>query len=281
MRKLTSTICVAVVAGSAACAGAPHPVTIPLAAGGSVYVDDGGRAGVPIVFIHGNGGSSEQWRAQLEHFRTNGRRAIAIDLPGFGRSAAPANGDMSLTAMATAIDRAVDALHVKRFVIVGHSYGGAVVATYSASHPEKLAGAVYVDAAAAGLPMTQQQKDQFSAALRADKMRVVRAWFAPMLAPSAENVRESVFASVEKTSADALISALMSLSAFDAKTLVSSYTGPKLAIVATDLETPASFQRQFPDIRAVKLSGAGHWLMLDKPAQLNTALDNFMSSVDR
>jgi len=28
---------------------------------------------------------------------------------------------------------------------------------------------VYVDAAAAGLPMTQQQKDQFSAALRADK----------------------------------------------------------------------------------------------------------------
>jgi pimeloyl-ACP methyl ester carboxylesterase len=268
----------ALILGGVACAGAPHPVTIPIA-GGSVYVDDGGRNGVPIVFVHGNGGSSAQWREQLEHFRASGRRAIAIDLPGFGRSNTPVNGDLSLTAMAAAIDRTVEALDVKRFVIVGHSYGGAVVATYAAAHPEKVAGVVYVDAAASRLPLTQQEKDQFSAALRADKMRVVRAWFAPMLTPSPEKVREDVFASVEKTPADVLIGALMSLTAFDAKTLVTSYKGPTLAVVASDLETPLSFQRQFPDVRAVKISGAGHWLMLDKPAQLDSALDEFMSTL--
>jgi len=90
-----------------------------------------------------------------------------------------------------------------------------------------------------------------------------------------------VFASAEKTPTDILVGALMSLSDYDAKTLVNGYSGPRLAIVASDLETPASFQRQFPEVRAVKIAGAGHWLMLDKPAQLNKALDDFLSTVER
>jgi len=53
----------------AACASAPVP-------NAAVFIDDGGRGGVPILFIHGNGGSSAQWTAQLEHFRRS-RRAVA------------------------------------------------------------------------------------------------------------------------------------------------------------------------------------------------------------
>jgi pimeloyl-ACP methyl ester carboxylesterase len=110
-------------------------------------------------------------------------------------------------------------------------------------------------------------------------MPVVRAWFAPMLGPSTDQVKETVFASVEKTSADALVLALMSLADYNAKSLVSAYDGPRLAIVATDIENPASFQRQFPDVRAIKVSGAGHWIMLDKPAEVNSALDDFVKEL--
>jgi len=260
------------------CAAKPHPITVPLA-DASLFVDEGGRRGIPIVFIHGNGGSAEQWRTQLEHFRATGRRTIAIDLPGFGHSTAPASGDVSLAAMAAAIDHAVQATGVERFIIVGHSYGGAVVAAYAAAHSEKIAGVVYVDAAAAPLALTQQQKDQFGAALRANKMTVVRAWFTPMLAPSSDRVKEQVFASAERTSADILAAALMSLGAYDAKTLINAYRGPRLAIVASDLDNPASFQHQFPDIHTVKISGAGHWLMLDKPEELDAALDAFVATI--
>lgn len=271
---------IAYVASIAACTHSPAPVTaprtIPLASG-SIYIDDAPGTGIPIVFIHGNGGSSEQWKAQLEHFRAAGRRAVAIDLPGFGRSTAPS--DFSLSAMAAAIDVTVQSAGLNRFVVVGHSYGGAVVAAYTAAHANKIAGVVYVDAAASSLPLTAEQKAQFSAALRANKMPVVRAWFAPMLGPSTDQVKEAVFASVEKTSADALIGALMSLSDFDAKTLVSAYHGPRLAIVATDIENPNSFQRQFPEVRAIKVSGSGHWVMLDKPAEVNSALDEFMKAL--
>lgn len=266
-------VCAVVIAG---CSAAPHPVTVPLN-GGSLFVDAGGRGGVPVVFVHGNGGSSEQWRSQLDHLRASGRRAVAIDLPGFGKSTPPRDGDYSLDAMASAIDAATDAIHLDRFVLVGHSYGGAVVAKFAATHPGKVAGVLYLDSAAMTLPINEDQKKQVSAAFRADKMRVVRTWFAPILAPSGDKVKEQVFASVEHTSTDAFLGAFMSLTAFDPKALVNAYQGPRVAIVAPDIESPASFQKQFPDIEAVRIAGAGHWLMLDKPDAVNAALDAFLA----
>jgi len=264
----------------AACATVHQPRTVPFA-DASLYVDDGGRGGLPVVFIHGNGGNTEQWHAQLQHFRDNGRRAVAIDLPGFGRSPMPADGNMSLTAMASAIDAAVHSLGLRRFVIVGHSYAGAVVAAYAAAHPGNVAGVVYLDAAAVGVRLPEEQKKQLTAALRADKMQVVRAWFAPMLKGSAPATEQHVFASVEKTPVDSLLGALNSLGDYDPQRLVNAYSGPKLAIVAADLEAPTSFQKQFPAIDSVRIANAGHWLMLDKPDDVNAALDRFVGGLER
>ncbi len=258
-----------------ACASNPHPTTVPFH-NASIFVDDGGRGGVPLLFIHGNGGNSEQWHAQLAYFRQRGHRAVAIDLPGFGQSPLPEDHDQSLNAMSAAIDRVVHRLALHRFVIVGHSYAGAVVANYAASHAENVAGVVYVDAAAGAVKLPEEQKAQFTAALRKDKMAVVRGWFAPMLKKSPAEVQQQVLSSVEKTSVDSLIAALNSLADYDAKRLVSAYQGPKLAIVAADLETPASFQKQFPEIRSVRIANAGHWLMLDKPDEVNEAIEDFV-----
>jgi pimeloyl-ACP methyl ester carboxylesterase len=276
MRAMTVLFTVGLLA---ACASAPpQPKTVPFD-GGSLFVDDGGRSGVPIVFIHGNGGSSQQWRGQLAHFRAKGRRAIAMDLPGFGQSTSPASGDFSLNAMASAIDRVVDALRLPRFVIVGHSYAGAVVATYAAAHPGKVAGVVYLDAAGAGLTLSDAQKEQFTRAIRTNKMPVVRAWFAPMLKGSLPLVQEEVFASVEKTPAEVLIAALTSLIGYDARTTVAAYEGPRLAIAATDIESALSFHKQFPEVRTVSIPGAGHWLMLDKPEEVNAAIEEFVAGI--
>jgi pimeloyl-ACP methyl ester carboxylesterase len=275
--KTRTLFCAAFLAITLSCTVAHRPVTVPLA-GGSLFVDDGGRGGVPILFVHGNGGSSQQWKAQLEHFRS-GRRAVAIDLPGFGASTAAANGDYSLEAIANAIDRAVTAIRLDRFVIAGHSYGGAVVAKYAAMHPEKVAGVIYVDSAAGAITLSEAQQNQFLAALRADRMKVVRAWFAPLLKPSPQSVSDAVFASVERSTPEAFIGALLSLTSYDAKALVDAYHGPRLAIVAADLETPASFQKQFPAIEAVRIANAGHWLMLDKPEEVNAAIDRFLAGL--
>jgi pimeloyl-ACP methyl ester carboxylesterase len=273
MKKVTLSL---MTLAFAACAAAPvsGPVMTP---NGAVFVDDGGRGGLPVLFIHGNGADSTQWEKQLAHLRKT-RRAVAIDLPGMGNSAPATNGDYSPQANAAVVDAAVSSIGLKRFVLVGHSYGGAVAATYAAAHPEKVAAVIYADSAAT-VPAMSPPMQKFVNALRADRMKVTRIWFAPMLKPSSQAVQDRVFASVEKSKVDAFAGALEKLAGYDAKSVVNAYPGPKFVIYAADIDSPASFRPQFPNFPAIKLNGTGHWLMLDKPEEFNAALDQFLERV--
>ena len=244
--------------------------------GGGLYVDDGGRgAALPVLFVHGNGASSVQWRAQLDHLRPS-RRAIAYDLRGMGRSPIPTTGDYSPAAMTADLETLVGRLRLKRFVLVAHSYGGAVAATYAARHPDRVAALVFVDSTGS-VKIPEEAAAKFEAALRKNKDGVVERWFAPLLAPSSESVKAAVLQSVHDTNTDAFVGALSGLRAFDMRAALDAYHGPKLAIAAVDIEQPSSFHKQFPDVPVKLVRGAGHWLMLDQPEELNRLLDEFLA----
>ncbi|HEV8658114.1 MAG TPA: alpha/beta hydrolase [Thermoanaerobaculia bacterium] len=247
---------------------------------GKLRVDDGGSgSGVPVFFVHGNGANHTQWRYQLAHLRPT-RRAVAFDLRGMGESDVPKNGDYSVDAMSDDVQAIAEALHLRRFVIVGHSYGGAVVAAYIAKHPERVAGVVFADAAG-NVKITDEAASSFFAALRANQDKVVRQWFGPILANASDAVKEEVFASVAKTPVDALASALNGLRSFDSVRAVETYHGPKIAIAAAANENPTSLHMQLPSLRVVKMEGVSHWLMLDKPDEFNRILDDFLRAGER
>jgi pimeloyl-ACP methyl ester carboxylesterase len=248
--------------------------------GGGLHVDDGGRGTVlPVVFVHGNGASSAQWRAQLDHLRGS-RRTIAYDLRGMGKSPISTQGDYSLGAMVSDLEEVTTRRGLQRFVLVAHSYGGAVAATYAARHPERVAGLVFVDSTGS-VNISEENAAKFEVAVRKNKERVVAGWFAPILKPSSEAVQSAVLASVRDTNTDAFVGVLGGLRSFDMRAALDAYPGPKLAIAAADIEGPASFHMQFPEVPLRKISGAGHWLMLDRPDDLNRALDEFLSERDR
>lgn len=234
---------------------------------------------MPILFVHGNGGNLTQWSAQLEHVRRS-RRAVAFDLRGMGLSDPPKNGDYSIAAMTDDIDAVANALHLRRFVIVGHSYGGTVVSAYAAKHPERVAAVVLADSAGQ-VRIAPQQANAFLEAMRKDKDKFVDAWWAPILKPSSERVRAAVLESAHKTPYDALAGALRDLPNADMKAFVAAYRGPRLVIGASDIEGPSSFHVQFPDVAAKKIAGAGHWLMMDKPEEFNAILDQFLVTLRR
>jgi pimeloyl-ACP methyl ester carboxylesterase len=245
---------------------------------GKLHIDDGGTGNaLPVLFVHGNGANLSQWRAQLDHLRPT-RRTVAFDLRGMGQSDPAANGDYSVKAMAGDVAVVAEALHLNRFVIVGHSYGGAVVAQYVATHPDRVAGVVYADAAG-NVKITNDQAEKFLAALRKDKERVVRQWFAPILKGSPPEVQQAVFQSEDKTPADVIATALDGLRAIDMRALLEAYHGPRLAIAAADIESPSSLHVQFPDVPVRKISGTGHWLMMDKPDEFNRILDEFLAGI--
>jgi pimeloyl-ACP methyl ester carboxylesterase len=245
--------------------------------GNRLHIEDGGRGtALPVIFVHGNGGSSAQWRAQVNHLRES-RRAIAYDLRGMGQSAVSPLGDYSLGAMVSDLEEVTKRRGLQRFVLVAHSYGGAVAATYAARHPERVAGIVFVDSAGS-VNISEENAGKFDAAIRKNKEGVVAQWFAPILKPSSEDVKTAVLVSVRDTNTDAFVGALSGLRSFDMRAALDAYRGPRLAIAAADIEGPASFHTQFPDVPVRKISGAGHWLMLDRPDELNRLLDEFLLS---
>ena len=70
--------------------------------GARIYVADEGK-GQPVLFLHGNPDSADMWSGVIERLKDK-YRCIAIDLPGFGRSEAPASFDASLESEAQFVD---------------------------------------------------------------------------------------------------------------------------------------------------------------------------------
>lgn len=100
-----------------------------------------------MVFIHGYGGQAAQWVHQLRRF-SDESRCIALDLRGFGQSDKPAGSAYTMAEMVSDIDRALDVLGVTEpVVLLGHSFGGAVVTEYALAHPERVARLVLIAAA--------------------------------------------------------------------------------------------------------------------------------------
>src|SRR5512141_3009584 len=83
-----------------------------------------------MVFIHGFGGEAEQWQFQLQHFLLE-NRVIALDLRGHGLSDRPRSG-YDMPQLRADLERALDLLNVQgKFVLVGHSFGGAIATDYA------------------------------------------------------------------------------------------------------------------------------------------------------
>src|SRR5262245_17862338 len=90
-----------------------------------------------LVFLHGFGGQARQWHYQLQKFSLE-NRVIALDLRGHGLSDKPSRG-YDMTQMVADLEAALDVLKVKdKFVLVGHSFGGAIASEYAAKHSERV-----------------------------------------------------------------------------------------------------------------------------------------------
>ena len=88
------------------------------------YEAAGDPALPPLVFLHGIGGAARAWRGQLDFFRDR-YRAIAWDMPGYGGSAPLP--DVSIAALAGALQDFLQAVGATKPIIVGHSIGGMIV----------------------------------------------------------------------------------------------------------------------------------------------------------
>jgi long-chain acyl-CoA synthetase len=90
-----------------------------------------------FVFLHGFGGHAAQWQNQLQKFAVE-NRVIALDLRGHGLSDKPSTG-YDMPKIIGDVETALTLLKVKgKFVLVGHSFGGAIVTEYALRNPGRV-----------------------------------------------------------------------------------------------------------------------------------------------
>lgn len=116
--------------------------------GQRLHVVDRG-AGPPIVLVHGAFGGSQDWTATGildELARTH--RVLAFDRPGHGWSERASTEAQSPIEQARVLRAACRTLGVERPLIVGFSWGGALVLAWALAWPDEIAGVLTVNGVA-------------------------------------------------------------------------------------------------------------------------------------
>jgi pimeloyl-ACP methyl ester carboxylesterase len=98
-------------------------------------------AGRPIVLIHGNPGSCQDW-ARLYGPLSSRYCGFAFDRPGHGHSDRPNHRPITVDVQAQMLHTALKALNVEQPILVGHSWGGALALAYALEFQDDVAGLV-------------------------------------------------------------------------------------------------------------------------------------------
>jgi len=244
------------------------------------YDDEGPRdgEGVPLVFIHGWTANRHRWDHQMKHFAEQ-RRVIRLDLRGHGESSGA--GVRTVAELAKDVLALLDHLEVERAVLVGHSMGGMIAQTIALDHPDRVERLVLVDSIARmaynrgrGLLMAASTLVPFKLFVAANIQRA----FAPGY--PREEIRAYIKASAD-TPREVVMTLYGAMRAFDVLDRVGEIRVPTLMIhgyhdIQLPLQQMLRMAKAYPDA-VVRIIDAGHELPVEKPAELTTALDRFVT----
>jgi haloalkane dehalogenase len=125
------------------------------------YVDVGPRDGAPVLLLHGEPSWSYLYRHIIADLAAKGRRVIAPDLVGFGRSDKPARReDYTYERHVAWMSAWLDAMQLKDITLFCQDWGGLIGLRLVAAFPERFAGVIVSNT---GLPIGARFSDGFDA----------------------------------------------------------------------------------------------------------------------
>ncbi len=110
------------------------------------YVDVGSGDEEPVVLVHGLGGQWQNWLENIPRLAQE-RRVLALDLPGFGLTPEPSDGEITIRGYGRCVDAFCEKLGLGEVDMVGNSMGGFVAAEVAIQFPERVARLALVSAA--------------------------------------------------------------------------------------------------------------------------------------
>ncbi len=238
-----------------------------------VHFEVHGSGAPGLVFVHGWSCDRSYWSPQLDHFAGR-HQVVAIDLAGHGESGVGREA-WTMRAFGDDVVAVVDKLALGNLVLVGHSMGGDVIVETALRLPDRVTGLVWADSYnTLGAPGTREEIEKILVPIREDFVTGTRALVRQMFAPGSdadlvEWVAADMSAAPPAIALDALERAISNEQAILAG--LRALTAPVVAINPDYRPTDIEALRRY-GVKAVLMSGVGHFLMMEDPSTFNRLL---------
>jgi branched-chain amino acid transport system permease protein len=236
--------------------------------------------GEPVLFIHGNTGSSKWFSRVMD---LPGYASYALDMPNFGRSG-EMPGDVDLHAYADCVKGFIDALGLKSPIVVAHSLGGAVAQSLALRYPDSVRALVLIDSASPTGLLTPRERYPFIEIMRKDKSILAKAFtgVAPTLKDQA--FFDALVDDATRMAEKAWIGNAEALSHFDVSDKTASFKKPVLVIwgmgdYLVTREMAEATAKAYPAATFMALEGVGHSVIAEDPARFSVILKEFIDSL--
>jgi pimeloyl-ACP methyl ester carboxylesterase len=243
-----------------------------------------GRGSQAVVFVHGWSSDRSFWNAQVEGPAASAlrkRRLITVDLPGHGESDKP-QVKYTMDYFARSIAAVMDDAGVERAVLVGHSNGTPVARQFYRLYPGRTAGLVVVDGSLKQL-FTPEIAEGFLKPLRGPDYKTFAENFVSGMSPIAsERDRAHVKEVMMSTPQHVMVGGLEAAS----DPAIWGDDPIRVPLLVVNAKSPfwtaeyeAYVRRLAPGVDYRVFDGVSHFVMMDKPAEFNAALVEFLSKL--
>jgi pimeloyl-ACP methyl ester carboxylesterase len=238
--------------------------------------EEAGSGGPPLLFVHGFGGSSAHFAAQLEHFRRR-HRVVAVDRRGHGRSDKP-EGPYTIPAIAEEVGWTARELGLHKPVVVVHSMGS-IGLELVRQQPDLASALVILDAPAFPPAPVRAMFEDLAKGLRSPAYAEViegvcdRLIFLPT---DDKERRRRLHAGILETPQAILAGSWEHYLAYDPTPAASSCKVPLLYVNAVMPFDEARLRELCPQIQIGRTVGSGHMHQLEVPDQVNAMIERFL-----
>jgi len=231
----------------------------------------------PLVLIHGAGGTHLHWPPLLRRLRH--ADVYALDLPGHGHSSGP--GQETIAGYRDTLLAWADGLSLRRFVLAGHSMGGAIAQEFALHYPQRLAGLVLVGSGArlrVHPAILQGVQEDFTATAR-----LICDW--ALSEKASEKSKRQYLRRLLEVDPAVLLGDFQACDAFDLRDRLCDISVPTLVIGGlADRLTPPKYseylREHIPNAQLLLVEDAGHMVMLEKPTVVTQAIAAFLAKLN-
>ncbi len=263
----------------------PEAKTVELGIVKITYREKG--RGPALMFVHGLGGGSAAWGDQFEAF-SDRYRVIAWDGPGYGRSGDFLKETPMVSDYVDVLARFLDAIAVEGAHLVGHSFGGIIVASYNRRFPPRVLSLTLLQAVTGSGGLEPGKLQELNKARRAQvesmapkdfaefrARKALAAGASPALVARAAEVSYSV-------RSRGYLQAYQAMCAANIFDELAEIAEPVLVIAGeNDSTAPQENCRSIAEAvsgsRFYTIEGTGHVIYMEAPERLNACLGEFLT----